>query len=247
MTETIKKLMKNVSYLITFILTIVGLYTFFSQEISERYGTEDDNLQILNVKFVPSILFFDKKSGFYGDSEVILTVKNFGNKTIRLTSDKIDIYGDQTLNTKCNGIGVNVLNEKPQESSVIAIKAGEEKEFTLSKHISFKKVIKYFDSKEFDSTLVSKFNNQYLLHEVRLEDKFKKFLQTKYYDASIHIRLYTQFKKIIKDHTVKLGDGGDYFNADGKIHYNSFLAEIAALKQGIKKLGVQSKTSFNLQ
>ena len=240
MINIIKKVLKNISYITTLVLTLIGLYTFASQYYVEKYGVEDENLQILNVKFIPSISFFDKNNDFYGNSDILVTVKNFGNKKIQLTSDDVQIEGDYTLYSKCGGFGINRLHNDPKKSSVITINAGDEKSFTLSKDISFKKIIGYFDNDEFNQTLVSKINKEYLLHDTRIENKFLEYIKTQFPTASINIKLYTGYKKIIKTHILHLYDAGTSFTADGKIHYNSFLADIVANKQGKRKYGLQN-------
>jgi hypothetical protein len=240
MIENIKILLKNISYITAFIVTMLGLYTFFSQYYVEKYGVENENLQILNVKFVPSISFLDKDNGFYGNSDIRVTVKNVGNTKIQLTSDDVQIEGDDTLYSKCGGFGINRLQSDPKQSSVITINAGDEKSFTLSKDISFKKIIKYFDNDEFNQILVSKINKEYLLHDARIENKFLEYIKTQFPTASINIKLYTGYKKIIKTHTLHLYDAGTIFTTDGKIHYNSFLADIIANKQGKRIYGLQN-------
>jgi len=105
----------------------------------------------------------------------------------------------------------------------------------LSRNISFKKIIKYFDNDEFNQTLVSKISNEYLLHDTRIENQFLEYIRKQFPTASINIKLYTEYKKIIKTHTLHLYDAGTIFTANGKIHYNSFLANIIANKQDKRK------------
>jgi len=235
MIEKIKKSFKNISYITTFIVTLIGLYTFFMHEYAQRFGIENDNLQILNVDFKPSISFFDQKSGFYGDCVVVVTVKNFGNKTIRLTSGVIKIEGNQILDSQCSGIGIKTLNKNPKKSAVIKIDPGDEKKIQFSRHISFKSIIHYLSKNDLTKVPVVKISDEYFLQDIRMEE----YMEKKFSNSLIHIKLYTNYKKIIKDHTVDFIDSGKTLNSDGKIHYNSFLADLVAIKQGLLKYGFQ--------
>ena len=230
--EYIIQIMKYFSYTITLILTLIGLYTFFNQMYIDKFGKENENLQIVNVRLVPSHWFFKKEYAFYANSGVAVTVKNLGDTKIQLTSYSMEFNGDKTLHSNATAIGENILGNDPNKTSSIFINEGQEKTFYLSQSLSLDKAMSFFDKKVFLNAFISPIGeNTFLLHDLEVSKDFNKLLFEKYKTTSIDIKLYTGNKKLIKEHEIVLSNGSDLFEKNGNFQHNSFLANALSIKQ----------------
>ncbi|WP_263832651.1 hypothetical protein [Sulfurospirillum oryzae] len=229
----IKKITLFLIGLVSFLSGAISLYTFSDQKFTDIFGSTDDNIQITKMQLIPSSDFFKQKSDFYADTNIAITARNFGNKKIQITSYTLDIIGDKSLIGGNIALGKNILDEDAKKSNSIFIEAGEEVTFYLSKSLSLKKVMPFFETSSFQESIYSHYNKDfYLLHNVDITPKFNQYLLTTYHNATLNLRLFTGYNKLIKDHNVVIADGITMFENTGKFQHDVFLAKAYAIQKG---------------
>ncbi|MFW3353302.1 MULTISPECIES: hypothetical protein [Arcobacteraceae] len=227
----IKKITAFIIALFTLLSGVIAVYLFSDQKYSEIFGSDDNNIQIINMKLIPSMHFLNKEFDFYGNTNIAITAKNFGNTKIHITSYTLNINSNKKLEAKSYAKGERILDTDPKESSSIFIEPGEEKTFYLSKSLSLKDVIPFFYTDKFKNSIYSNLNNgNYLLHNIEINDYFNYELKKIYQNSEIEIQLFTGYKKLIKEHKVKLSDGITIFDNNGKFQHDTFLAKVFAIQ-----------------
>lgn len=238
----IKKITAFIIALVSFLSGAIAVYLFSDQKYSEIFGSDDNNIQIINMKLVPSMHFLNKEFDFYGNANIAITARNFGNKKIHITSYTLNINSNKKLEATSKAMGEKILDIDPKKSSSIFIEPGEEKTFYLSKSLSLKDTIPFFYTDEFKNSIYSHFNDDdYLLHNIAINDLFNQTLQKIYQDSEIEIQLFTGYKKLIKEHKVKLSDGITIFDNNGKFQHDTFLAKVYAIQANDYNAALQFK------
>lgn len=239
---TLKNLPTFLNTFIGFLAGAFAVYMFLDVKYSENFGSDDNNIQIMHMKLVPNPFFLNKEFDFYGNANITITVRNFGNTKVQLTSYTLNIKGDKKLKAKSYAFGQNMLDTDPSKSKSIFIAPGEEKMFRLSSSLVLKNILPFFQTKDFKKSLYSHIgSDNYLLHNIDIYKKFNKELYKIYGKTELEIQLFTGYNKLIKEHVVKLADGITIFENNGKFQHDTFLAKVFAIQIGDYTPTVQSE------
>lgn len=220
--------------LITVLATLIGIYQFFSEEITSYLSQNSNELQITEVNLRPSQAFFDSRMpSFVETATISFKIRNFGGEEIILTSAKAKIINSQSLKFATYGQGKGILGSKPEINESIKIKPGETEIITLSKGVKLTGITEFLDNSELKKGYISDFGNgYYLLHDSSWVKKLNDYFSIRYgRDAAISITLYKNYNKQIKEQVVNFTTGSDIFDKSGQFQYDLFLGTALKLNQ----------------
>lgn len=84
--------------LVSFIAGAIAIFTFLKLEYDSTFGKDLDELRVVEAYINPQHGFFDSKSkDFLETVSINLKVRNFGGKTIILTSASAEIENSENL------------------------------------------------------------------------------------------------------------------------------------------------------
>ena len=217
--------------LVGFIAGAITIFSFSKSEFISTFGQDSDELRVVEAYINPQHGFFDPRlKDFLETVSIHLKVRNFGNKTIILTSAGAEIENSEELVFATASQGDGILGSEPEKNSVITIEPGETKDIRLSEGIKLKGITPFLESSEFKKEFFSNLGETYLLHNQSWIHRLNKELALRYgKDSTLSITLYEKYKKPIKKHEIKLSRGADIFDHSGKFQHDLFLGAIRNL------------------
>lgn len=232
---------KNYAFLFGLLATvasIIVIYDFLEKKYINIYGSNTEDIQVLNLTLIPHRYFLDKeiistnlkvRNDFYATANISVTIKNYSDKKVFISS--YTIKKDKDLMSTATSGGKFTIDINPHKSTLQTINAGEKKTFFLSQGINLRKIMPFFNTKDFKDAIYFKHDDYYMISNINSIKAFNNYIDKVYNDSNIELFFYSNYKKLIKIYELKLSDGYAIANGDGKFDHGSFLAMIHAIKK----------------
>ena len=225
---------KIISTFLGFFVGALSVYTFYATYYENEYGAENDSIQIVNAYLLPRY-GFNKLKDFTDVSELRFAIKNFGNKTIHLTSASTKIINTSVIFHKSIGGGDNYLDEEPEKSDSIIIEPGEYKEVKIAIGFYLPGMLNYIKGENFKKAFYSNIGPRHMIHDYRLIDALNNKMTNLYgEDAGVEIRFFSNYKKLIRTHEIYFSQGTNMFGLPGKLRQEYFIGEVLSMLYGKK-------------
>lgn len=105
----------------------------------------------------------------------------------------------------------------------------------------------FFNLNEFRNAPYSNIQNKPFIHYAPLFEKFNKELFVIYKFYNINIKLFTEFKKLIKEDTVVFSNGAESHSNNGQFQHKTFLAKIRSIQKGEYNINMDGMSKYYMK
>ncbi len=216
---------------VTLIASLVAIYPPLGKDLAGLFDRDIRELKVIGAYLQPRTDHFFNPifKDFNEVVEVRLRLKNLSNNDILITSMEAVLEGDSPLKFATASTGA--LGEWPEQNSPVLLGRGKEVELTFRSGLKLAGITPFFEKSEFKGQFFSETGDFYMMHNLTWIPRLNEQLENLYgKDASLEVRFFTGYKKLIKTHHISFSDGQDLFDKSGRLQHDKFMGAIRQIQ-----------------
>jgi hypothetical protein len=211
----------------TLTASVIAIYPPIGEDLASLFDREISELKVIGAHLQPRTdhFFSPVFKDFNEVVEVRMRLKNFSNDDILITSMEAVLEGHSNL--RFATASARALGERPEENSPVLIGGGKEAELIFRSGLKLAGITPFFEKAEFKDEFFSETRDFYMLHDLTWIPRLNKQLANLYgEDASLEVRFFTGYKKLVKTHYISFSEGEDLFDRSGRLQHDKFMGAI---------------------